>query len=51
MSFGEIEAMFKDWYGPDYINKGDLETQYELAREDILFYNEEKENKTTKVLI
>ena len=51
MSFGEIEAMFKDWYGPEYINKGDLETQYELAREDILFYNEEKENKTTKVLI
>ena len=51
MSFGEIEAMFKDWYGPDHINRGDLETQYELAREDILFYNEEKENKTTKVLI
>ena len=51
MSFGEIEAMFKDWYGPDYINKGDLETQYELAREDILFWNDEKENKSTKVLI
>ena len=51
MSFGEIEAMFKDWYGPSNINKGELETQYELAREDILFWNDEKENKSTKVLI
>jgi hypothetical protein len=51
LSFGEIEARFVDFYGKGQINKGELETQYELAREDILFWNDEKENKTTKVLI
>jgi hypothetical protein len=50
MSFGEVEAMFKDWYGSDKINKGDLENNYELAREDILFWQEQENKKTTKVL-
>lgn len=50
MSFGEVEAMFKDWYGSDKINKGDLENNYELAREDILFWHEQENKKTTKVL-
>ena len=50
LSFGEIEAMYKEWHGSEKINKGDLETQYDLAREDILFWNEQKERKTTKVL-
>ena len=50
MSFGEVEAMFKDWYGSDKINRGNLENNYELAREDILFWQEQKEKKTTRVL-
>ena len=50
LSFGDIEVMFKDFYGSDKINKADLETQYELAREDILFWNEENQRKTTEVL-
>ena len=49
LSFGDVEAMYKNWHGNKY-NKGELETQYELAREDILFWNEQKERKTTKVL-
>ena len=49
LSFGDIEAMFKDWYG-NKINKIELETSYDQAREDILFWNEEKDGKTTKIL-
>lgn len=48
MSFGEIEALFKEWYGLDMINRGELEASYELAREDILFWNEEKDMKQPK---
>lgn len=50
LSFGDIEAMFSDWYGRHNINKFELETSYDQAREDILFWNEEKENETTKEL-
>ena len=50
LSFGEVEAMFKDWYGINKINKGDLENNYELAREDILFWKDQEDRKTTKVL-
>lgn len=50
LSFGEIEAMFTEWYGRDKINRFELETSYDQAREDILFWNEEKENETTKEL-
>lgn len=50
LSFGDIEAMYKDWYGPDKINKGELETSYELAREDILFWKDQEGKETTKVL-
>ena len=49
LSFGDIEAMFKDWYG-NKINKIELETSYNQAREDILFWNEEKDGETTKIL-
>ena len=49
LSFGDIEAMFKDWYG-NKINKVELETSYDQAREDILFWNEEKDGETTKIL-
>ena len=49
LSFGDIEAMFKDWYG-NKINKIELETSYDQAREDILFWNEEKNGETTKIL-
>ena len=49
LSFGDIEAMFKDWYG-NKINKIELETSYDQAREDILFWNEEKDGETTKIL-
>ena len=49
LSYGDIEAMFKDWYG-DSINLVELETSYDQAREDILFWNEEKDNETTKEL-
>jgi hypothetical protein len=49
LSFGDIEAMFKDWYG-NKINKIELETSYDQAREDILFWNEEKDTETTKIL-
>ena len=44
------EAMFTEWYGRDKINRFELETSYDQAREDILFWNEEKENETTKEL-
>ena len=50
LSFGEVEAMFKDWYGINKINKGELENNYELAREDILFWKDQEDRKTTKVL-
>ena len=50
LSFGDIEAMFSDWYGRHNINKFELETSYDQAREDILFWNEEKDNETTKEL-
>lgn len=50
LSFGDIEAMFTEWYGRDKINRFELETSYDQAREDILFWNEEKENETTKEL-
>lgn len=49
LSFGDIEAMFMDWYG-NKINKIELETSYDQAREDILFWNEEKDGETTKIL-
>lgn len=49
LSFGDIEAMFKDWYG-NKINKIELETSYDQAREDILFWNEEKDCEITKEL-
>lgn len=49
LSFGDIEAMFKDWYG-NKINKIELETSYDQAREDILFWNEEKDSEITKEL-
>ena len=49
LSFGDIEAMFKDWYG-NKINKIELETSYDQAREDIIFWNEEKDGETTKIL-
>ena len=49
LSFGDIEAMFKDWYG-NKINKIELETSYDQAREDILFWNDEKDGETTKIL-
>lgn len=49
LSFGDIEAMFKDWYG-NKINKIELETSYDQAREDILFWNDEKDGETTKYL-
>lgn len=49
LSFGDIEAMFKDWYG-NKINKIELETSYDQAREDILFWNNEKDGETTKFL-
>lgn len=49
LSFGDIEAMFKDWYG-NKINKVELETSYDQAREDILFWNDEKDGETTKFL-
>ena len=51
LSFGDIEACFIDFYGKGKINRTELESSYELAREDILFWNDEKENKSTKVLI
>ena len=51
LSFGDIEARFIDFYGKSKINRTELESSYELAREDILFWNDEKENKSTKVLI
>lgn len=47
---GEIEAKYNLWYGKANVNKGELETAYELAREDIFFFDEEKQRKTTKVL-
>ena len=40
LSFGDIEAIFKDRDGT--VNKMELETSYELAREDILFWNKQK---------
>jgi hypothetical protein len=49
LSFGDIEAMFKDWYG-NKINKIELETSYDQAREDIFFWNDEKDGETTKFL-
>ncbi len=42
LSYGEIEAMFIDFYGKGNINKAELENSYELAREDLLFCSEEK---------
>jgi hypothetical protein len=42
LSYGDIEAMFIDFYGRGNINKADLENTYELAREDLLFCREEK---------
>lgn len=47
-SFGDIETIFKDMYG--HINTGELETSYELAREDIVFWKAQENKKTTKVL-
>lgn len=49
LSFGDIEAMFKDWHG-NKINMVELETSYDQAREDILFWNEENDCETTKIL-
>ncbi len=49
LSFGDIEAIFKDMYG-NKINKMELETSYELAREDVLFWNDQQEEETTKKL-
>ena len=40
LSFGDIEAIFKEREGT--INKMELESSYELAREDILFWNDHK---------
>ncbi len=48
LSFGDIEAIFKDMYGQ--INTGDLETSYELAREDIIFWKDQEKKETTKKL-
>ncbi len=48
LSFGDVEAIFRDMYGQ--INKGDLETSYELAREDIVFWKDQEKNETTKKL-
>ena len=50
MSFGDIEAMYKDWYGSDKINRGELETSYELAREDLIFWKDQENRNTTRVL-
>lgn len=48
LSFGDIEAIFKDMYGQ--INIGDLESSYELAREDIVFWKDQEKKETTKKL-
>ncbi len=48
LSFGDIEAIFKDMYGQ--INTGELETSYELAREDIIFWKDQEKNETTTKL-
>ena len=50
LSFGDIEAMYKDWYGSGRINIGELETSYEQAREDIMFWKDEQKENKTKVL-
>ena len=43
LSFGDIECMFRDYYGK--INRDELETVYEMAREDIFFWSGMKEKK------
>jgi hypothetical protein len=50
LSYGDIEARFDDFYGRHNYNKVELESAYDLAREDILFWNEEKDVETTKEL-
>ena len=50
LSFGDIEARFDDFYGRHNYNKVELESAYELAHEDILFWLENEEKETTKVL-
>ncbi len=48
LSFGDVEAIFKDMYGQ--INTGELETSYELAREDIIFWKDQEKKETTTKL-
>ena len=50
LSFGDVKAMFIDWYGPGNVNEAGLETTYEQAREDILFWKDQEKKETTKVL-
>ena len=42
--------MYKDWYGSDKINRGELESSYELAREDLIFWKDQENRNTTRVL-
>lgn len=48
LSYGDVKAMFIDWYGQGSINEVELETTYDQAREDIIFWKDEE--KKTKVL-
>jgi hypothetical protein len=48
LSYGDVKAMFIDWYGQGSINEVELETTYDQAREDIMFWKDEE--KKTKVL-
>ena len=50
LSFGDIEARFDDFYGRHNYNKVELESAYDLAHEDILFWKEQEGKETTKVL-
>ena len=50
LSFGDIEARFDDFYGRHNYNKVELESAYDLAHEDILFWQDQEGKETTKVL-
>ena len=50
LSFGDIEARFDDFYGRHNYNKVELESAYDLAHEDILFWLDNEEKETTKIL-
>ena len=42
LSFGEVEAMYRNYYGMDGIDRAELENAYQLAHEDVVFWNEQK---------